>query len=119
MKNHDNEAFASHISERQLVDYVQHEIKVDELHLINSHLIGCSDCAERLSSLILFAAENQLLKSEQENVIDNFLASPDYTLLKRSFIEHAVETYSRKGSKLIRRITGITFSFSFNIRLTS
>jgi hypothetical protein len=85
-----------HISERQLVDYVQQRMVASELQPINSHLIECQKCAERLSSLILFAAENQLLKLEQENVIDRFLSSIDYDLLKYSFINRAIDSYRRK-----------------------
>src|SRR5438105_3475187 len=111
--------FTFHLSENQLVDYVQQGTMVADLQMINSHLIECSRCTERLYSLILFAAENQLLRSEQEKVVDQFLKSRDYDLLKGSFISRAIEPYKRKSSRLFKRITGISLSFSFNIRLTS
>src|SRR5262249_52664691 len=111
---------AEHLTERQLVDYVQQEIDPTNLHPVNSHLIACSDCAERLSALILFAAENDLLKTEEESVIDDFLTSSDYNLMKSSFIGRAIDTYKNKGFHLIKRFVRkrrrISFSFSFDIK---
>ena len=119
MNNIDCNALTCHLSEQQLVDYVQQEMAASDLQRVNSHLVECRKCAEQLSSLILFAAENQLLKFEQEKVIDRFLTSADYNLLKDNFVDRAIESYKRRRSRILKRINGISLKLSFNIRLTS
>ena len=109
--------FGFHLSEQQLVEYVQQDIVASDLQIINLHLLECFVCAERLSLLILFAAENHLLQSEQERVIDRFLTSPDYDSLKGSFISRAIERYKRGGSRLLKRVTPRRFSTTFSFSL--
>ena len=89
-----------------------------DLQQVNSHLVTCQKCAEQLSSLILFAAENQLLRSEQEKVLDQFFASADYNMLKNNFISRAIESYKGRRFRIWKRINGISLKFSLNIRLT-
>ena len=118
MKQIDGDGLTRHLDEQQLVDYVQQAMRACDLQQVNSHLVMCQKCAEQLSSLILFAAENQLLRSEQEKVLDQFLTSADYNLLKDSFISRAIESYKRRRSRILKRVNGISLKFSFNIRLT-
>src|ERR1051326_9092519 len=107
----------NHLSEQQLVEYVQQQTPAGDLPMVNLHLVECCRCSEWLSLLILFAAENNLLEKEQETLINKFLTSDDYNSIKDSFINCAIKNYKARGYRLLKRIVPRRFSISLNFSL--
>lgn len=104
-----------HLSDKDLVEYIQKQLDPPVLQQANEHLVKCSNCGERLSLLILFEAENRGLEPLGEQQIEHYLASNKYQELKESFINEA----TRRASvikKIKPRSFRISFSFSFDIK---
>lgn len=104
-----------HLTEQQLVDYLQQK-QTPEVSFVNSHLIKCDECTQRLSGLLLFALENQLLESKQDSILNQLLENTKYKVLQESFIKQAVASVKKRFSLIKKRFpNGITVTFSLSI----
>lgn len=82
-----NFEYAYHLNEKELVDYLEKKTKPLYLQLINDHLIQCNHCSTQLSLLILFAAENNLLDSQQDDVLDSMIFSNKLETFTRNVLK--------------------------------
>ena len=104
-----------HLTEQQLVDYLQQK-QCQELPMMNSHLVKCSECTQRLSALLLFALENKLLESKQDSILNQLLENTSYKVLQESFIKQATASVKKRFSLIKKQLpNGITVTFSLSI----